>query len=139
MKRTNGGTLEGVVPLFICDFYDIPQRGICKYRGEILFFAISRDPWPESNQPVEYAAFRLPQEQTEYFKEEKATFERLVGTYWSYTEDPPFQRIGGWSGRTDWQSFYDLPRRFLLKDELERETAELVGCFPWPSNSRPGH
>ena len=99
--------------------------------GETPFFALASD--LESDERLDYAVFRLPQEQTEFFVQQKAEFERLVGTYWSYAEDQPFHRIGGWSGPTDWRSFYDLPRPFVLKDELERETAELVGHFKWPS------
>jgi hypothetical protein len=71
--RIDAPNLAGVVPLFIADFYDIPLRGICKYKGETLFFAISSD--PESDQPLDYAVFRLPKEQTEFFVGQKAEFE----------------------------------------------------------------
>jgi hypothetical protein len=134
--RIEAPELEGVIPLFISDYYDTPLRGICQYNGETLFFTIASD--PERDQSLEYAVYRLPKEQTECFLREKAEFERLVGTFWSYAEDQPFRRIGGWSGRADWRSFYDLARPFSLEDELERDTAELVGRFVWPSSVYQG-
>ena len=133
MKKSGAPNLEGVVPLFISGFYDVPLEGICKYKGETLFFLISGDPL--SDGPFEYAVFRLPREQTEFFMQEKAEFERLVGTHWSFREDQPFHCIGGRSGREDWRSFYDLPKPFDLADEVTRETAELVGYFIWPSRA----
>jgi hypothetical protein len=128
--------LEGVTPLFVWDYWDLPLSGICKYRDETLFFTIARD--SEDDTPPRYTVYRLPKEQTAYFVLEKAEFERLVGTSGSYAEDQPFRRIGGWSGRSDWRSFYDRPKRFKLEDELKRDTAELVGHFSWgpPTHSK---
>ena len=125
--------LEGVIPLFISGFYDVPLDGICKYNGETLFFVVTSDYDPRSNEPVEYYVYRLPREQTEFFMQEKAEFERLVGTRWSYREDEPYRRIGGWSDREDWRTFYDRPQTFVLGKEVNRETAELVGRFTWRS------
>jgi len=132
--KSNAPNLEGVVPLYISHFFDIPLEGICKYNGETLFFVFTRDPLLIDG-PLEYAVFRLPTEQTEFFMQRKADFERLVGTYWSFSEDQPFRQIGGWSGRADSRSFYDLPKTFDLADEVKRETAELVGYFIWPSGT----
>ena len=131
--KSDAPNLEGVVPLYISHFWDIPLEGICKYNGETLFFVLPRDPLSEG--PLEYAVFRLPREQTEFFIQRKAEFERLVGTHWSFSEDQPFRSIGGRSGREDWRSFYDLPRTFVLADEVKRGTAELVGYFIWPSRT----
>ena len=123
---TEGPMLEGVAPIFVSDYYDIPLRGICKYQGETLFFIVAGDP---ESDPTQYSVYRLPKEQTDYFMFEKVEFERLVGTFWSY--DLPFPERD-WSGRPGWRSFYELPKRFDLEDELKRDEAELIGRFSWP-------
>ena len=72
-KSTTGPpNLEDIVPLFIVDFCDIPLRGICRHGGETLFFALASD--LESDEPLDYAVFRLPQKQTEFFVQQKAEF-----------------------------------------------------------------
>src|SRR5262245_32584305 len=103
MRKKDRVKLENVVPVFVSDYYDQPLSGICRYGDQTLFFSIVEG--SEEADP-EYAVYRLPKEQTDYFRQEQSEFERLVGMQWSFSEETPGMCRGKFSSENnpEWQN-----------------------------------
>lgn len=70
--------------LFIASYYDGPIEGLAKYRGQIVRFVV--EPETLFTGKELYRIEKLSEEELQYELEEKALFEREVGTHWSFDE-----------------------------------------------------
>lgn len=70
--------------VFISSYFDGPIEGLVKYRGQIVRFVA--EPETLFTENVRYRIEQLSQEELQYELEQKALFEREVGTHWSFDE-----------------------------------------------------
>jgi hypothetical protein len=114
--------------VFVMGHWDIHLTGMCEVGGEIMFFRLEQGRDQRKGDLV-YAIYRFPESEKQWFLNNKAEFERQVGTHWTYGSDgkrgPRYVPKPEFAGPNGVPLFYSSPRVYDFDEVANR--SECVG------------